>query len=144
MKKLWLALLLGILALAPALAQVVQVAPVPQGAQLIPLTASTTGTTGAISATISGTTGKFTYVCGFVITSAGTTSATSGTATLSGTVSSNMSFIYTFPAAGSQGLLGVAFPGCITSRATNTPITIVAPAGGAGTTVGANLWGYTN
>lgn len=143
MKKLWLALALLAAAL-PAFAQPVQVVPIPAGPQLVPLTATQTGTTGTVSATIGGTTGKFTYVCGFVATSAGTTSFTSGTLTLSGTVSTNMNFIYVFPAAGSQGLLGVAFPGCIASIRTGVPISVLMPAGGAGTTAAASIWGYTN
>lgn len=140
--RLVLALALG-LAVAPALAQVVQVAPIPQGAQLFPLTASTTGTTGAISATIAGASGKFTYICGFTVTSAGTTTATAGTVAISNTASQNLYFTYLFPSSG-QGILGVAFPGCITSNSTNTSITVSLTAGGTGTAATVNLWGYRN
>jgi len=142
MRKLWLALALWLLA-APALAQVVTVAPFPQGAQVAVVTSSNTGTTGAISAGITGAATKWTYVCGFTVTSAGTTTATSGTVTLSGTTGGNMSFIYVFPSSG-QGVLGIAFPGCIASAATGMTISVNVPAGGTGTTVGTNLWGYRN
>ena len=141
--KLVLALLAG-LVVAPAVAQVVQVAPIPQGAQIAVVTSSTTGTTGSVNAGILGAANKWTYVCGFTVTSGGTTSATTGTAQLSGTTSSNMNFTYVYPAAGAQGVLGVAFPGCIAARAINTPIYVSVTAGGAGTAVNVNLWGYRN
>lgn len=131
------------LCLGVAQAQVVQVAPIPAGAQINVLTGSATGTTGSIAATLTGAAGKWTYVCGFTITSASTTSAAAVTATLTGTVTATMSFIYTFVSSG-QGVLGVAFPGCISSSAVNTSIAINVPAGGTGTVVAANIWGYTN
>lgn len=142
--KLWLVLALLAGLVAPALAQVVQVAPIPQGAAIAVVTSSTTGTTGSVNAGILGAANKWTYVCGFTVTSGGTTSATTGTVQLSGTTSSNMNFTYVFPAAGAQGVLGVAFPGCIASRAVNTAIYVSVTAGGTGTAVSANLWGYRN
>jgi hypothetical protein len=54
-----------------------------------------------------------------------------------------MSFIYTFVSSG-QGVLGVAFPGCISSSAVNTSNAITVPGGGAGSVVATNIWGYTN
>lgn len=142
MKRLALLLALFCL-LGVAQAQVVTVWPPPQGAQVIPLTASTTGTTGAVAATLTGAAGKFTYICGFTMTSAGTTAATLGNATITGTVTGTLNFTYAFVSSG-QGLLGVAFPGCITSSAVNTNIVVNMPAGGAGTTVAVSAWGYLN
>jgi hypothetical protein len=131
------------LLLAPslALAQPVQTLPVP--GQVTPLTVSTTGTTAQITATLTGAVGRWTYICGFVLTSAGTTTAALGNATVAGTVSGTMNFTYSFVSSG-QGLLGVAFPGCITSSAPGTNIVITLPAGGAGTTVAISAWGYLN
>ncbi len=128
---------------ASAVAQVVTVKQFPEGPVTNNLTASATGTTGAIAATLTGATGKYTYLCGFTVTSAGTTAAASGTITVTGTIGGTMSFIYVFVSSG-QGVFGIAFPGCITSSAANTSIVVNVPAGGAGTTVAATAWGYTN
>src|SRR5437899_4610220 len=120
MKKLALALtIVSVVALClwQAQAQVPVVWPAPQGAQVNPLSASASGTTGAISATLPGATGKLTYVCGFVVTSSGTTPVVTGNVTITGT-SPILNFIYNFVNSG-QGLLGVALPGCIVSSAAN-------------------------
>lgn len=142
MRKLALALLLALCPLL-AQAQVMTVWPAPQGAQVLPITATATGTTGAIAATLTGAAGKFTYVCGFILSTAGTTAATLGNATVTGTVSGTMNFTYAFVSSG-QGMLGVAFPGCIVSSAVNTNIVVNLPAGGAGTTAAISAWGYLN
>lgn len=142
MKRIsWLALLFALL-FVPAQAQMVTTFPGPQGGQPNNITASATGTTGAISATLTGVAGKWTYICGFVLTSAGTTSATVVVANITGTISGAMNFQYAYVSSG-QGLLGVAFPGCISSSAVNTSIVVNLPAGGAGTANGVTAWGYT-
>lgn len=145
MKKLALSLLLSLLACAGARAQVPLGWPAPQGTgQVLPITASATGTTGAITATLTGVTGKYTYICGFVVTSAGTTTATLGNVTVTGTVTGTLNFEYAFVSSG-QGLLGAALgPGCIISSALATDIVVSVPAGGAGTVVAVSVWGYTN
>ena len=143
MRKLSVALLLLLGLASAALAQVVTVKPFPQGGQTNNLTASNTFTTGTANATLTGGSGRFTYICGFVVTTAGTTAATSGTVTVTGTVSGTMNYTYVFVSAG-QGILGIAFPGCITSSTTNTSIVVNVPAGGAGTLGSVTAWGYTN
>ena len=142
MKNLLAGLLL-VGAASAALAQPVQTMNIPAGSQVSPLTVSTTGTTGPISATLTGAANRWTYICGFVITSGGTTSALTANATIAGTISGTMNFTYIFVSAG-QGLLGVAFPGCITSSAVNTNIVVTVPGGGAGTTAAVTAWGYLN
>jgi hypothetical protein len=131
------------LLLAPSLAQAQPVQTLPIPGQVTPLTISTTGTTAQITATLVGAAGRFTYICGFVLTSAGTTTATLGNATVAGTVSGTMNFTYSFVSSG-QGLLGVAFPGCISSSGPSTSIVVTLPAGGAGTTAAISAWGYLN
>ena len=127
-----------------ASAQVNQVAPIPAGAQVVPLTFDATGTTGQIAATFTKAAGKFTYICGFLITSGQTTVQTTVDATITGLVGGTKTFAYVFPSSG-QGVLGVAFPGCITSSAKNTSIIVNVPAsGGAGTAGSVSAWGYTN
>jgi hypothetical protein len=138
-----LALLIWLALGAVAQAQVPVIFPGPQGSQTLPLTATATGTTVAFSATLTGTAGKFTYICGFVLTSGGTTAATIGNATVTGTVSGTMNFSYVFPSTG-QGILGVAFPSCIVASAPNTNIVVTLPSGGAGTVAAITSWGYLN
>ena len=143
MYRILAALLLYFGLASVALAQVVTVKPFPQGGQTNNLTASQAFTTGASSATLTGAAGKWTYLCGFTVTSAGTTSATLGAITITGTVSGTMTFEYAYVSSG-QGILGIAFPGCISSSAINTSIVVNTPAGGAGTVGAVNAWGYTN
>jgi hypothetical protein len=143
MKRLALAFALWLGFIACAFAQVVTTKQFPQGGQTNNLTASATFTTGAQTATLTGATGKWTYLCGFVVTSAGTTAATLGDVTVTGTVSATMNFEYAFVSSG-QGVFGIAFPGCISSSATNTSIVVHVPAGGAGTVGAISMWGYTN
>jgi hypothetical protein len=143
MRNLGLALFLAaLLGIAPAQAQIVTTAPFPQGGQPNNLVASATGTTGSFTATLTGVAGKWTYLCGFVVTSAGTTSATLGNIAITGTLAT-MNYEYAFVSSG-QGILGVAFPGCISSSAVNTSIVVTLPAGGAGTVAAITAWGYTN
>ena len=143
MKKLFaLFLLFGLLSTASA--QVVTTQSFPWGSQTNNLTASSTGTTGAITATLTGVAGKWTYLCGFVMTSGGTTPTVVVAPTITGTITGTMSFQYVYPSSG-QGILGVAFPGCISSSAVATSIVVTLPAsGGSGTTNAISAWGYTN
>lgn len=144
--RLVLSLLLCLwLSVASAVAQVAIVKEFPQGQGVTSnLTASNTFTTGTSSATLTGASGKSTYLCGFVVTSAGTSSATVGNITVTGTIGGTMNFEYAFVSSG-QGILGVAFgPGCIQSAATNTNIVVNTPAGGTGTAGAVTAWGFTN
>ncbi len=141
MRKLALLCALALLA-SGVQAQVPATRPLPEGPQTVPLTASTAGTTAQITATLTGVAGKFTYICGFVVTSGATTTPTLGDVQISGTVTGTLHFTYVFVSSG-QGLLGAALgPGCISSSATNTNIVVTVPAGGAGTTVAVTAWGY--
>ena len=105
------------------------------------ITASATATTGSFSASLPAVAGRTNYLCGFVITSGGTTAAAIVNATATGTVSGTMNFAYVFPSSG-QGVLGVAFPQCIVASGANTAITVNVPAGGTGTTAALSVWGY--
>lgn len=112
-----------------------------------PVTASATGTTTAITASLpastgtAGAVGQTTYLCGFVVTSGGTTTAITGNVAVTGTIGGSLNFAYVFVATG-QGAMGTAMPNCIPASATNTPIVVSVPAGGAGTTVAVSAWGY--
>lgn len=142
--RLRLALLFLLWLAIPASAQVVTTRDFPQGAQVLPVTFGSTGTTGQITATLTGVAGKFSYLCGFTLSSGGTTTQLTVSATVTGLIGGTRTWAYVYPSSG-QGLLGIAFPGCISSSAVNTSITITLPAGGAGTTVNSIVgWGYTN
>jgi hypothetical protein len=108
--------------------------------QILPLQVSGTGTTGAVSATLTGAAGKFTYLCGFMITSAGATTGTVRAATVTGT-GSTLTFEYLDPSSG-QGFLGVALPVCYASNAQNTNIVVTVPGTGTGTVgMAVTVWG---
>lgn len=104
------------------------------------LQASQTGTTAAVSATLTGAPGQFTYICGFTVTSGGTTTALAANVTITG-IPTTLNYTYIFVSSG-QGALGIAFPACIASSALNTNIVVSVPGGGAGTTVAVAAWGY--
>jgi hypothetical protein len=111
----------------------------PNGSQ--PITASATGTTGATSVTLAAGAGVTTYICGFTITSGGTTAALVVNATISNAIGGTLNYSYVFVSSG-QGFLGAAFPVCIPASATNTAMVLSVPAGGAATVVALTAWGY--
>lgn len=142
MKKYLILPPLLLAAITPASAQVPLVYSSPLGPGTMPITASAVGTTGAVSATLSGSTGYWTYICGFVITSGGTTTASAGDAMITGTTGGTLNFTYVDTDVG-QGSMGATFaPSCIRSSTTGQSIVVTAPAGGTGTTAAVTAWGY--
>jgi hypothetical protein len=141
MKRILAALTALCLYASLALAQTI-VVPLSGSANLIPIQNSATGTTAAVSTILPGFANKWTYICGFVITSAGTSTATVVTASIIG-IATPMNFVYNFVSSG-QGILGVALPACQTASVQGSPITVGVPAGGAGTTVAVSAWGFAN
>jgi hypothetical protein len=108
--------------------------------QIIPLQNSGTGTTGAVTSTLTGVPNKWTYLCGFMVTSAGATAGTVRAATVTGT-GTTLTFEYLDPSAG-QGFLGVALPVCFSSSAQNTNIVVSVPGTGTGTVgLSVTAWG---
>lgn len=90
----------------------------------------------AAVATLAAAAGKTTYITGFQLTASGSTVGLDVTVTLTGLISSNMSFTFTFPAgvlSAAQPLI-VTFPQPIPASAVNTAIVLTLPAGGAGNT----------
>lgn len=140
-RKLWLVLVLWP---SLALSQVPFQFPAPQSPITTPITQGVSGTTSLISATIVGDINRWTYLCGFLITSANTSPTVAVSTTISG-INNPLALIYDYPAAGSQGLLGVAFPQCLVSSAKATSITITLPgSGGTGTVDALSMWGFLN
>lgn len=107
----------------------------------VPVTSSATGTTGAITATLAADAAKTNFICGFTMTSGGTTTGTVANATVAGLTGGTLNFAFVMPSVG-QGLLGVAFPACLSGSAKNVAIVVTQPAGGAGTVAAVAAWGY--
>lgn len=140
MKKLLLALWL--LAPAFALAQQPIVFPAPSSPQSFPLTKGTSGTNTTLTVTLSGNVQTFDYICGFVATSAGTSTVTVANITITG-IQSALTFTYDYPNPG-QGLLGVAFPGCLSSPTKGQGITVTMGPGDTLSQQSLSAWGYAN
>lgn len=111
----------------------------PSGA--VPLTATATGTTAATVATLAGTAGKTTFICGFTI-SADATTALAGAAVVSGTISGSLNYIQNVGAATAAGVLTQTFNPCIPASAANTAIVITSAAAGIAGNTSVNGWGY--
>lgn len=114
----------------------------------IPITASATGTTAAIAATIPALANKTAYLCGFYYTGTNATAAnTATTVTVTGLVGGTMTFGFPTLALGAAvpNTIPVddAFLPCVASTSVNTAIVINGPALGAGATLStATAWGY--
>jgi hypothetical protein len=92
-----------------------------------------------LTASLPAASGKTTQICGFTITSGGTTAPLVVTATITGTIAI-LNYSYVFVSSG-QGVFGTAYPACIPASAANTQITVTVPGGGAGTTASLVVWG---
>ena len=97
------------------------------------------------TATLPATAGKTTYICGFSITSSGSTGALVVSPTVTNLVSGTATFTYT-SAAGvtvANAPLVVPFNPCLPASAANTTIVVSMPSLGAGNTnTTVNAWGY--
>lgn len=109
-----------------------------------PITASATGTTAAVVATLAASaTGKTTYICGFIIT-ADATALTTGAATVTGTITGTLNFIQAVAAVtnGTSVLSPPAFTPCIPGSAVNTAIVVTSAAAGTGGNTAVSTWGF--
>jgi len=107
-----------------------------------PVTASATGTTTAITATLTGAANQNTYLCGFSIR-ANATGAATGNAAVTGTVNTMNFTQFTAPLASGIGVVEEQFNPCIPSSAINTNIVVTTAAPGSGGAVSVSAWGYT-
>lgn len=112
-----------------------------------PITASGTGSTGAISATLAASANKFTYICGFSYQGSDAAAAVAGNVAVSGTISGTMNFGYVSLASGATvpqpPPTTVTFSPCVPSSAVNTAIVVTPPTLGAGATIATvSTWGY--
>lgn len=125
----------------PAQAQIAY----PPGA--IPITASASGTTAAVVASIPALANKTAVICGFYYAGSNATAAQSGSVTVAGVVGGTMSFGYPTLALGAAvpntGPVDEAFTPCIPATTAGAAITVTGPSLGAGATVATTtVWGF--
>jgi hypothetical protein len=134
--------------LTPAKAQLACPNPAVSGALCTPVTASATGTTAAVTATLPAAAGHTTYICGFNYIGSNATAANPATAlTITGTISGTMTF--GFPTLAAAATVPNTIPvneefvPCIAASGLNTAIAVNGPALGTGATQATvAVWGY--
>lgn len=117
------------------------------GVAATPITASS-GNVAAATATATlaaGGAGKTTYICGFQITSAGSTAAAVVNPTIANLITGTMTFTYATVAGvtlANQNLI-IPFNPCVPANAANTTIVVSMPSLGAGNTnATVSAWGF--
>lgn len=146
MRNLLLALTLLIVGFAVPAAAQYTTAPAEYPTNASAITAASGNVAAAsAAATLSGAVDKTTYICGFSITSTGSTAAAVVSPTITGTISGTLTFTYASVAgatASNQPVV-VNFSHCIPASATNTSIVVTLPSLGTGNTnATVNAWGY--
>lgn len=140
MNRLAAALFALFLSGIPAIAQ----SPLPlQGVQITASSGNVAA--GVATATLAAATGKVTYICGFSITSAGSTAAAVVSPTVANVITGTMTFTYASVAGATLANqhLTVPFTPCISANAPNTTVPVSMPSLGAGNTnTTVNAWGY--
>jgi hypothetical protein len=135
--------LLVLFALLFALPAMAQSPPLNQGVQI---TASSGNVAAATAtATLAAVVGKVTYICGFSITSAGSTGAAVVSPTVANVITGTMTFTYASVAGVTLGNppLVVPFTNCLPANAPNTTIIVSMPTLGAGNTnTTVDAWGF--
>jgi hypothetical protein len=97
------------------------------------------------TATLPATPGRYTYICGFSITSSGSTAAAVVAATVTSVVGGTMTYTYTSVAGATLANtpLIVAFTPCLPATAANTTIPVSIPSLGSGNTnTTVTAWGF--
>lgn len=106
----------------------------------IAITAAATGTTSAVTATLTGLPGRTTWICGIDVSAIGGT-ATIGPVTISNLIG-NITFTYQIASTAAGNTLSRTFQPCIPAKATNTSIAVATTADGTATAVDVNAWGF--
>lgn len=142
LKRLLVAL--ALLAWAP-LAYAQTIAP-SQSSTLIPVANSSGNVAaGTATATLPAAQGKYTYLCGFSITSSGSTAAAVVSPTVSNLVGGTQTYTYSSVAGVTlaNAPLVVNFTPCVPTTAINTTVPVSLPSLGAGNTnATVDAWGY--
>src|SRR5215472_11175488 len=149
MKKLLIGVALGAL-IGVAQAQQPVTGPLPLGPSgSTPLVAGVSATANQVVATLTGTAGQWTYLCGFVATSTGVAAAAAANGFISGTAGTNAAsglgvLPFQFGFVTGQSVLGMTLgPGCIVAARQGGSIQITIPSGGTGATTALDVWGYS-
>lgn len=124
---------------------VASVGPYPCGA--VAITASATGTTAAVVATLVNASNKTTFICGFTYQGSNATATQNGILVVSGTISGSLNYGYQTLALGATvpqpTATGDVFTPCIPASGINTAIVVTSPALGAGAPVATvSAWGF--
>lgn len=98
------------------------------------VTASSTGTTGAVTATLPAAAGKTTYLCSVQIGEAGSSTAT---ATATNTITGTLNYVVTAP-----GNFTITYSPCVAANAANTTIPVATAANASATAVAVTATGY--
>lgn len=115
--------------------------PFVSGVNCIPITASSTGTTAATTATLPAVVGKTSFICSFQITS-NATAGLSVPATVTGTIGGTLNYNEPVGVTPAVGQLIVAFNPCVPATGTNAPIAVNAGAAGAAGVTAVTATGY--
>jgi hypothetical protein len=113
-----------------------------------PVSASASGSTGAITATLPAVAYKLAYICGLTFTGTNATAANTATSvTVTGTITGTLNFGFPTLAAAATvpntPPLIVPFSPCVAASGINTAIAVNGPALGAGSTLTTvSAWGY--
>lgn len=107
------------------------------------ISASTTGTTAATTATLTPSSGKTIFLCGFSIR-ANATSAATGNATITGLGSGTLNFTqFTAPLASGIGVIESPVGSqCTAASGADQAVAVISAAPGTGGTVSVSAWGY--
>jgi hypothetical protein len=115
------------------------VAPAPLPAFATAETASASGTTGAVTATLAAVAGKTTWLCSLDVSAIGGTAAV-GPVTVSGLIGG--SFTYQLASSAAGVTLSRTFSPCIAASAADTAISAATTADGSASAVSINLSGF--
>jgi len=112
-----------------------------------PVTGTGTGSTGAISATLSAGTTQVTYLCGFSFQGSNATAAVNSNISVTGLSGGTLNFGYTALAAGAAvpqpPPITHRFNPCLPSSAVNTAVVVTPPTLGAGAPLATvTVWGF--
>ena len=107
----------------------------------IPVQASITGTTTAVTATLAANASRTTYICGFSVRS-NATAAVTNNITVTGPATTLNFTQWTAPTATGLGTSEMIFNPCVPGSAINTAIAVVSGAPGTAGIISDTAWGY--
>jgi hypothetical protein len=108
-----------------------------------PTAAGSTGTTSAVTASIAATAGKVSFLCGFSIGNAQTSTGTIVTApTVTGVIGSVTLTYEVQNTLSTSNIFSQTFSPCLAGSGQNAAVTVTSPANADASAVAVNAWGY--